>query len=287
LKALGEFLSKQCTPNFTPEFIIQDASGCMPGQHVKVTLTDKMISRLTTYGMLSIPRLSFPIPNAMASTTISLVLRGACQDNTQKYLLSGFPRTFLQETPCRPSTSRPRSTPSQPHQYPRHSRMDSAVELSHHTRISSSPQKAPSSPRQASVSENARPQVYQAFSYERASRNDIPIYSTEHTTRKLQDEEKRYSHSQDDYTRSKRLGKKGWDGEGSVHVWDEASGRKISRFVLLSAFWLRWLWSCQTQAGVMGNIDALCHSMPSVVLRLYHFDLRLFMLKVWLSLLPQ
>jgi hypothetical protein len=214
LKALGEFLSKQCTPNFTPEFIIQDASGCTPGKHVKVTLTDKMISRLTTYGMLSIPRLSFSVPNPMASTTISLVLRGACQGNTQKYLLSGFPRTLIQETPCKPSTSRPRPTSSQPHQYPRHSRMDSAVELFHHTRISSSSQNPSSPPKpsasrqETSASENARPQVYQAFSYERASRNDMSAYSTEHTTRKVQDEEKRYSHAGDGYTRSKRLGKK-------------------------------------------------------------------------------
>jgi hypothetical protein len=158
--------------------------------------------------MLSISRVDFSVPNPMASTTISLTLRGGCQDNTQKYLLSGFPRTLIQETPCKPSTSRPRPTSSQLHQYPKHSRMDSAVELPHHTRISSSPQKPSASPQQPYPLENARPQVYQAFSYERASRSEMPTYSTEHTTRKLQGEEKRYSHGGDDYTRSKRLGKK-------------------------------------------------------------------------------
>jgi predicted acylesterase/phospholipase RssA len=219
LKALGEFLSKQCTPNFTPEFVIQDTSGCTPSKHVKVTLTDKMISRLATYGMLSIPVIGFSVPNPMASTTISLVLRGGCQDNTQKYLLSGFPRTLIQEAPCKPSTSRPQPTSSQPYRFPTHSRMDSAVELPHYTRISSSPQKPSSSPQQTSSPEKiARPPVYQAFSYERASRIDMPTYSTEQTARKPQGEEKRQSHGGSDYTRSKRLVKKRGDDKFSMHI---------------------------------------------------------------------
>lgn len=105
LKALGEFLSRQCTSNFTPEFVIQDASKCTDGRGVKVKLTEKLISRLTTYGMLSIPHIDFEVPNAMASTTIALVLQGGCQDVSQRYLLSGFPRTLVQEAPCRPSNS--------------------------------------------------------------------------------------------------------------------------------------------------------------------------------------
>ncbi|KAG9941689.1 FabD/lysophospholipase-like protein, partial [Aureobasidium melanogenum] len=94
LKALGDFLSKQCTPKFMPEFVIQDTSKCTDGRGVKVKFTEKIISRLITYGMLRIPYMDFEVPNAMASTTIALVLRGGCQDGTQKYLLSGFPRTL-------------------------------------------------------------------------------------------------------------------------------------------------------------------------------------------------
>ncbi|KAH0362899.1 FabD/lysophospholipase-like protein, partial [Aureobasidium melanogenum] len=94
LKALGKFLSRQCTPNFMPEFVIQDTSRCTDGRGIKVKLTEKTISRLTTYGMLRIPHVDFEVPNAMALTTIALVLRGGCQDGTQKYLLSGFPRTL-------------------------------------------------------------------------------------------------------------------------------------------------------------------------------------------------
>ncbi|KAI4737709.1 FabD/lysophospholipase-like protein [Aureobasidium sp. EXF-12298] len=80
LKALGEFLSRQCTSNFMPEFVIQDTSRCTDGRGVKVKLTEKVISRLTIYGMLRIPHIDFEVPNAMASTTIALVLRGGCQD---------------------------------------------------------------------------------------------------------------------------------------------------------------------------------------------------------------
>ncbi|KAK6008536.1 hypothetical protein QM012_000439 [Aureobasidium pullulans] len=105
LKALGEFLAKQCTPDFMPEFVIQDTSRCVPGRGVKVKLTGKMISRLTTYGMLRIPHIDFEIPNAMASTTIALVLQGGCKNVTQRYLLSGFPRTLVQEASCRPINS--------------------------------------------------------------------------------------------------------------------------------------------------------------------------------------
>ncbi|KAI4717347.1 FabD/lysophospholipase-like protein [Aureobasidium sp. EXF-10727] len=46
IKALGNFLSKQCTSTFRPEFIIQDTSRCTPSRDVKVKLTDKMISQL-------------------------------------------------------------------------------------------------------------------------------------------------------------------------------------------------------------------------------------------------
>lgn len=105
LKALGEFLSKQCTSDFTPKFVVQDTSRCAPGRGVKVQLTEKVVSRLTTYGMLSIPHLDFEVPNAMASTTIALVLQEGCQDSTQRYLLSGFPRTLVQEASCKPSDS--------------------------------------------------------------------------------------------------------------------------------------------------------------------------------------
>lgn len=112
LKALGEFLSKQCTKGFMPEFVIQDASGCAPSRGVKVKLTEKVISRLITYGMLKIPHIDFEVPNAMASTTIALVLQSGCQDSAQRYLLSGFPRTLIQEAPCRPSNSAYESRPT-------------------------------------------------------------------------------------------------------------------------------------------------------------------------------
>jgi hypothetical protein len=207
LKALGQFLLKQCTPTFAPEFIVQDASGCTSGRHVKVKLTDKTISRLAIYGMLSLPLVTFEVPNPMASTTISLVLQGGCQGITQRYLLSGFPRTLIQETPCRPQTSRPptsrpegfTSSP-QPYQYATNSRMDSAIELPHHTRNSSSPQKVSSS------ESTARPPVYQAFSYERASsRNDMPTHLVEYAARKVRFEDKKQSHGEDGQTRPKRL----------------------------------------------------------------------------------
>ena len=127
LKALGEFLSKQRTPDFMPELVVQDTSRCVSGRSVKVKLTEKVISRLTTYGMLRIPHIDFDVPNAMASTTIALVLKGGCQDGIQEYLLSGFPRTLVQEVPCRPSnpthnsrssstsTNRDRRSHHQPH----------------------------------------------------------------------------------------------------------------------------------------------------------------------------
>ncbi|KAI4742287.1 FabD/lysophospholipase-like protein [Aureobasidium sp. EXF-12298] len=88
LKALGDFLLKQCTPAFTPEFVIQDVSGCTPGRHVKVKLTNQMLSQLAIYGMLSIPRIGFEVANPMASTTISLVMQGGCQGGAQRRRLA-------------------------------------------------------------------------------------------------------------------------------------------------------------------------------------------------------
>jgi predicted acylesterase/phospholipase RssA len=216
LKALGQFLLKQCTPTFTPEFIVQDASGCTPGRHVKVKLTDKIISRLSIYGMLNLPLIAFEVPNPMASTTISLVLQGFCQDNTQRYLLSGFPRTLIQEALCRPPiSSRPKrcTSSSQPYQHTTHARMDSAVELPHHTRISSSPQ-------QSSSPENiARPPVYQAFSYERASpRDNVPTQLMKHAAKKVQFEDKRQSHGEAGQNRPRRLVRKKGNDKFSVHV---------------------------------------------------------------------
>ncbi|KAI4844618.1 FabD/lysophospholipase-like protein [Aureobasidium sp. EXF-8845] len=98
LKALGQFLSKQSTPTFTPEFIVQDASGCTPGRRVKVKLTDKIISKLSIYGMLSLPLVEFEVPNPMASTTISLVLQGGCQGNTQRKMHIFFTTISLHDT---------------------------------------------------------------------------------------------------------------------------------------------------------------------------------------------
>jgi predicted acylesterase/phospholipase RssA len=230
LKALGQFLKKQCMPTFTPEFIVQDVSGCTPGRRVKVKLTEMIISRLSIYGMLSLPFIEFEVPNPMASTAISLVLQGGCQGNTQGYLISGFPRTLIQEAPCRPSTCRPstcrpsasrpstsrpeRSTSSsRPYQHTTHSRMDSAVELPHHTRTSSSPQQS------SSLENVARPPVYQAFSYERASpRKDMPTHLADHAARKVQFEEKRHPHVQDDCTRPKRLVKKRGNDKISAYI---------------------------------------------------------------------
>ncbi|KAG9553187.1 FabD/lysophospholipase-like protein, partial [Aureobasidium melanogenum] len=54
LKALGEFLSRQCTSNFMPEFVIQDTSRCTDGRGVKVKLTEKVISRLTIYDLVAV-----------------------------------------------------------------------------------------------------------------------------------------------------------------------------------------------------------------------------------------
>ncbi|KAH0354229.1 FabD/lysophospholipase-like protein, partial [Aureobasidium melanogenum] len=261
LKALGEFLSNQCTPNFMPEFVIQDTSKCTDGRGVKVKLTEKLISRLTTYGMLRIPHIDFEVPNAMASTTIALVLQGGCQDGTQKYLLSGFPRTLVQEVPCRPSNSthdsrsstisthrdrhyyqhkvasmerhqmhsrptensatpsrltqarpplppRPKSS-SQPYPYATNSRMDSAVELPHYTRI-------PQAPQQYSTQEEyARPEsapVYQAFSYERTATTHL----VERAARKVQFEDERKVHKS--RGGEKRLVKKRGSGKVSVEA---------------------------------------------------------------------
>ncbi|KAH0162104.1 FabD/lysophospholipase-like protein, partial [Aureobasidium melanogenum] len=267
LKALGEFLSKQCTPDFMPEFVIQDTSRCTDGRGVTVKVTERVISRLTTYGMLKIPHIDFEVPNAMASTTIALVLRGSCQEGTQRYLLSGFPRTLVQEASCQPSNSthesrssststdrdrrpyhqtqtarmerhqmnhrpsenaatpprssqvrpslpaRPKSS-SQPYQYAAHSRMDSAVELSHHARVPQPPQQY------LTQEEHARPQsapVYQAFSYERpAPRNDMPTHLIERAVRKVQFEDERKLHKS--RGGEKRLVKKRGTGKISVEA---------------------------------------------------------------------
>jgi len=231
LKALGDFLQKQCTPKFIPEFIIQNASGYMPGRHFIVKLTDQTISQLATYGMLRIPRVSFEVPNPMASTTISLVLQGGCQGGAQRYSLSGFPRALIQEESCRPTTStasqrihnlprtnptlpaRPplpaRPTPStQPYQYPSHIRMDSAVELPHHTRNPTSPPQQSPSPEHTA----RRPAVYQAFSYDRVSpRISMPTHLVERAANKVRFEDKiqwEQSRDRDEHSRSKKLTKK-------------------------------------------------------------------------------
>jgi predicted acylesterase/phospholipase RssA len=212
LKALGDFLLKQCTSTFMPEFIIQDASKCTPGRHFKVKLTDQMISQLAIYGMLSLPRIGFEVPNPMASTTISLVLQGGCQGGAQRYLLSGFPRTLIQEASCRPSNSSRPSLPArptsstQPYQHTTRLRTDSAVELPYHVRMSTPPQQ------NYSPEYVTRPPVYQAFSYERAQpRNDKPTNLVERAANKVRFEDKRQSvnsHGGDGHTRSKRLVKK-------------------------------------------------------------------------------
>ncbi|KAH0360595.1 FabD/lysophospholipase-like protein, partial [Aureobasidium melanogenum] len=55
LKALGKFLSKQCTSGFMPEFVIQDTSRCTDGRGIKVKLTEKVISRLITCAETAFP----------------------------------------------------------------------------------------------------------------------------------------------------------------------------------------------------------------------------------------
>ena len=234
LKALGDFLQKQCTPAFMPEFIIQDASGCTPGRLIKIKLTEQVISQLVTYGMLSIPRVDFDVPNPMASTTMSLVLQGGCQDGAQRYLLSGFPRTLIQEATCKPTTStqtqqtqnrsstnqplptessrarptlpaRPTSS-TQPYQHASRPRMDSAVELPNHIRYSTPPQQT-SSPEYI-----ARPPVYQAFSYERASpRHDMPTLLVQRSASKVRFEDNKQTvkiNREDKCARPKKLVRK-------------------------------------------------------------------------------
>ncbi|THY21832.1 FabD/lysophospholipase-like protein [Aureobasidium pullulans] len=51
-----------------------------------------------------IPHIDIEVSSPMASTTIALVLAQDTQgEATQRYLLSGFPRTLVQEMPCKPS----------------------------------------------------------------------------------------------------------------------------------------------------------------------------------------
>ncbi|KAH0289422.1 FabD/lysophospholipase-like protein, partial [Aureobasidium sp. EXF-3399] len=119
LKALGDFLQKQCTPKFIPEFVIQDASGCTPGRHSIVKLTDQAISQLVTCGMLRIPRISFEVSNPMASTTISLVLQGGCQGGAQRGALQtddkyGNP-AYPQSSKVEPNTTSPTTLSSKTH----------------------------------------------------------------------------------------------------------------------------------------------------------------------------
>lgn len=249
LKALGVVLSKQCTPDFMPEFVIQDTSRCMDGRGVKVKLTEKIISRLTTYGMLSIPPIDFEVPNAMASTTIALILPGGCQDSTKRYLLSGFPRTLMQEIPCRPSTStnrdrrsyhQPRAVRFERHQtYDRPSEISATPSRSSQTRpplparpkSSTQPylyatpsrmdsavelpyhSRVPQPPQQYST-QYARPQnvpLYQAFSYERAA----PTQLVERAARKVQFEDQRKLQKS---RGEKRLVKKRGSGKVSVEA---------------------------------------------------------------------
>lgn len=230
LKALGDFLLKQCTPIFIPQFIIQDASGCTPGRLIKVKLTEQIISQLVCYGRMTIPRIVFDVSNPMASTTISLVLRGDCQDGAQRYLLSGFPRTLMKEASCRPTTrmetqhthklssTNPSSPPrpplparptssAQPYHHAARPRMDSAVELPSPLRNSASP------PRQIpSPEKRPRPPVYQAFSYDRVSpRISMPTHLVERAANKVRFEDKiqsNESRERDDHSRSKKLTKK-------------------------------------------------------------------------------
>lgn len=96
---------------------------------LQVKLSDKILERIATYGMLRIPHLDIEVSNPMASTTISLVLTNGCDgDKAQRYLISGFPRTFVQELPCEPTRSKTR--PSSKHRSmaqspPRHTRVSS------------------------------------------------------------------------------------------------------------------------------------------------------------------
>ncbi|OBW63936.1 MAG: Uncharacterized protein AUREO_059980 [Aureobasidium pullulans] len=113
LKALGEFLKKRSSVSFMPYFVIQETSRCTSHRNVKVELTDKMLSRLVTYGMLRIPHIDVEVSGSMASTTIALVLAEDTQGAAcQGYLLSGFPRTLVQEMPCKPPTVELGSSPT-------------------------------------------------------------------------------------------------------------------------------------------------------------------------------
>lgn len=113
LKALGEFLKKRSSVSFMPYFVIQETSRCTSHRNVKVELTDKMLSRLVTYGMLRIPHIDVEVSGSMASTTIALVLAEDTQGAAcQGYLLSGFPRTLVQEMPCKPPTVNLGSSPT-------------------------------------------------------------------------------------------------------------------------------------------------------------------------------
>ncbi|KAI5209202.1 FabD/lysophospholipase-like protein [Aureobasidium subglaciale] len=80
LKALGKFLSEQSSKTFEPHFVIQEESTCIPDRALKIKLTEKILSRLTIYGMLRIPHVDIDVSDAMASTTATLVLDGGCRE---------------------------------------------------------------------------------------------------------------------------------------------------------------------------------------------------------------
>ena len=97
MKALGKYLHKYLTVEFTPYFVIQEDR--RPEMSRKVVISEQCISEMIVRGRFDLDRIPITTSKQLSSTTISLCLQESPYPNSSdSYLpISGFPRTLMTE----------------------------------------------------------------------------------------------------------------------------------------------------------------------------------------------
>jgi hypothetical protein len=97
MKALGKFLLRFLTADFTPYFVIQEDRKVEMSR--KVPISEQCISDMIVRGKFEIDRIRITTSKQLSMTTISLCLQdGAYPHSSDSHLpISGFPRSLMAE----------------------------------------------------------------------------------------------------------------------------------------------------------------------------------------------
>lgn len=97
MKALGRFLHKYLTVDFTPYFVIQEDRKVEMSR--KVIISEQCISDMIVRGRFELDRIPITTSKQLSTTTISLCLQESPYPHSSDSHLpiSGFPRTLMAE----------------------------------------------------------------------------------------------------------------------------------------------------------------------------------------------